>query len=134
MQPAGAKHRPPPMCFEYRNGSAGAKQEQTSKAGRKKVKESAATYALGIRDQRQQEEDDAGPQYQWSEAEIAAEAVQKRSIAPQSGIPSTTRKATLIFDADEIAAGRSHYRAPRLPQHEEIMTWRSPLYEPGMGI
>src|SRR2546425_8446829 len=120
-QPSRAQECPPSSISKNRNRAARPEKDQAPKAGREEI-EAAHTDTLNVGRQRQQIKNDAAPHDKLREAQVASEAVQKGRESPQPWIPASACKASLIVDADEIAARGAYYRSPFLPQHEVIMT------------
>ena len=116
MQPTGGQECPPSTVSKNWNEAARPEEKKALNAGRQKV-EATHTDALRIRHQGKKIENDAAAHDELRESEIAAEAAQERRKSPESGIPASTREASLVVDADEIAARGAHYRAPFLSQH-----------------
>lgn len=103
MQPTGGQECPPSTVSKNWNEAARPEEKKALNAGRQKV-EATHTDALRIRHQGKKIENDAAAHDELREPEIAPQAVQDRRESPESGIPASAVEASLVIDADEIAA------------------------------
>src|SRR4029453_944230 len=111
VEPARAEHRPPSVVPEDGLAATRPEEELRLDARGQNSEEAAHPDTAAGEHELEAEEDDAGADHEWDEAEVAPERTQRRSEAPHPRVPPPAVVAGIVVDSAEHAARRANHGA-----------------------